>query len=170
MGENIAPMECSDPQYQPGYALDYADDNIVRDNVFQNVTYGVRVEDDDNQILNNQFAGDGAQQAIVVGTPIPHRRARPAGRPARSSPAIPPPSPPIPNPYRWVHGHTNTTFSNNLSLGRPSGLCEGLAAGARSVRHDRRLRRRRRNHPWIRRRRWRSPVRWARAPWRAPAA
>ena len=28
-------MECSDPQYLPGYSLDYADDNVVRDNVFQ---------------------------------------------------------------------------------------------------------------------------------------
>jgi parallel beta-helix repeat protein len=70
MGENIAPMECSDPQYQAGYALDYADDNIIRNNVFENVTYGVRVEDDDNQILDNQFSGDGAQQAVLIGTPV----------------------------------------------------------------------------------------------------
>jgi hypothetical protein len=31
------------------------------------------------------------------------------------------------NPYRWVHGHINTTVSNNLSQGRPAGMCEGLA-------------------------------------------
>ena len=125
MAENIAPMECSDPQYQPGYALDYADDNIIRNNVFQNVTYGVRVEDDDNQILNNQFSGDGAQQAVLIGTPV---RTAALGQPVTGTivtgniATIPA----NPNPYRWVHGHTNTTFSNNLSLGRPSGLCEGL--------------------------------------------
>ncbi|MGH7789007.1 MAG: right-handed parallel beta-helix repeat-containing protein [Candidatus Binatia bacterium] len=125
MGENIAPMECSDPQYQAGYALDYADDNIIRNNAFANVTYGVRVEDDDNQILNNQFAGDGAQQAVLIGTP---NRTAALGQPVTgtivsgNTAAIPA----NPNPYRWVHGHTNTTFSNNLSLGRPAGLCEGL--------------------------------------------
>ncbi len=125
MGENVAPMECSDPQFAPGYSLDYADDNIIRNNVFQNVFYGVRVEDDDNQILNNQFSGDGAQQAVLIGTP---KRTTVLGQPvtgtivtgnAASIAANP-------NPYRWVHGHTNTTFTNNLSLGRPSGLCEGL--------------------------------------------
>ena len=126
MGENIAPMDCSDPQYQPGYALDYADNNTVRDNVFTNVTYGVRVEDDGNIITGNQFAGDAAQQAIVVGTP--NRTAALAlpvtGTTITGNSATIPTNP---NPYRWVHGHANTTFGNNLSLGRPVGLCEGLA-------------------------------------------
>ncbi|MDX2165762.1 MAG: right-handed parallel beta-helix repeat-containing protein [Deltaproteobacteria bacterium] len=125
MAENIVPMECSDPQYAPGYALDYADHNIIRDNIFQNVTYGVRVEDDDNQILDNQFSGAGAQQAVLIGTPL---RTSVLGQPVTgtivsgNSADIPA----NPNPYRWVHGHTNTTFSDNLSLGRPSGMCEGL--------------------------------------------
>ncbi|MBX3027127.1 right-handed parallel beta-helix repeat-containing protein [bacterium] len=126
MGENIAPMDCSDPKYTPGYALDYADANVIRDNVFQNVVYGIRVEDDDTQILDNQFTGDGAQQAIVIGTPV---RTAALGQPvsgtivsgnAATIPANP-------NPYRWVHGHANTTFTGNRSLGRPAGLCEGLA-------------------------------------------
>jgi len=125
MAENIGPMECSDPQYQPGYALDYADDNIIRNNVFQNVTYGVRVEDDDNQILNNQFTGDGAQQAILIGTPI---RTAALDEPVTgtivtgNTASIPA----NPSPYRWVHGHINTTFANNLSLGAPADLCKGL--------------------------------------------
>jgi parallel beta-helix repeat protein len=125
MAENILPMECSDPQYQPGYALDYADDNIIRNNVFQDVTYGVRVEDDDNQILNNQFSGDGAQQAVLIGTPI---RTAALGQPVTGTIVTGNTAtiPANPNPYRWVHGHTNTTFGNNLSLGRLSGLCEGL--------------------------------------------
>lgn len=126
MGENIAPMECSDPQYTPGYALDYAGDNVIRENVFQNVVYGVRVEDDDNQILANQFSGDGAQQAVVIGTPL---RTSALGQPV-SGTVVSGNVATIaanPNPYRWVHGHTNTTFSGNQSLGRLAGLCEGLA-------------------------------------------
>ena len=70
MGENTLPMECSDPQYLPGYALDYADDNVVRDNHFQNVTFGVRVEDDDadrdRQRLRQRRRR--SHEAIVVGT------------------------------------------------------------------------------------------------------
>jgi nitrous oxidase accessory protein NosD len=125
MAENILPMECSDPQYQAGYALDYADNNIVRDNVFENVTYGVRVEDDDNQILDNQFSGDGAQQAVLIGTPY---RTATLGQPVTGTVVTGNTAtiPANPNPYRWVHGHTNTTFGNNLSLGAPSGLCRGL--------------------------------------------
>lgn len=125
MAENIAPMQCSDPQYQSGYALDYADDNIIRNNVFQNVVYGVRVEDDDNQILNNQFTGDGAQQAVLIGTPV---RTSALGQPVTGTTVTGNVAniPANPNPYRWVHGHTNTTFTNNLSLGRPAGMCEGL--------------------------------------------
>jgi parallel beta-helix repeat protein len=126
MGENIAPMDCSDPQYASGYALDDADANVIRDNVYQNVTYGVRVEDDDNQILDNTFTGDGAEQAIVIGTP---QRTAVLGQPVAGTivtgnlATIPA----NPNSYRWVYGHAATTFSGNTSLGRPTGLCEGLA-------------------------------------------
>lgn len=125
MGEDIAPMECSDPQYLQGYALDYADDNIIRNNVFDNVVYGVRVEDDDNQILNNQFSGDGAQQAVLIGTGV---RTAVLNQPVTGTIVTGNIAniPVNPNPYRWFSGHTNTTFSNNLSLGRLSGICEGL--------------------------------------------
>lgn len=125
MAENILPMQCSDPQYSSGYALDYADNNIIRDNVFQNVAYGVRVEDDNNQILDNQFSGDGAQQAVLIGTPV---RTAVLGQPVTGT-VVSGNTAVIadnPNPYRWVHGQTNTTFTNNLSFGRPAGLCEGL--------------------------------------------
>ncbi len=125
MGENVAPMQCSDPQYAPGYTLDQADGNVIRDNVFQNVTYGVRVEDDHNEILDNQFTGDGAQQAVLIGTPV------------RTAELVQPVSgtvvtgnvatiPANSSPYRWVHGHSATTFSSNLSLGVPARLCLGL--------------------------------------------
>jgi Right handed beta helix region/Periplasmic copper-binding protein (NosD) len=126
MAENTAPMECSDPQYAAGYSLDYADDNVVRDNVFQNVTFGVRVEDDDAVVTDNEFvSADAIDEAIVVGTRyrteilaqsvdgtvITGNTASIAGSP---------------NPYRWIWGHTNTTFSNNQSLGEVVSLCEGV--------------------------------------------
>ena len=61
MGENTFPMDCSDPKYVTGpllaVALDRAADNTVRNNVFNDVTYGVRVEDDGTKVVHNQFNG-----------------------------------------------------------------------------------------------------------------
>ena len=126
MGENTLPMECSDPQYLPGYALDYADDNVVRDNMFQNVTFGVRVEDDDATVTDNEFvSADAIDEAIVVGT---RYRTEALSQPVDGT-TITGNVATIagsPNPYRWIWGHTNTTFGNNGSLGRVVGLCEGV--------------------------------------------
>lgn len=126
MGENTLPMECSDPQYKPGFALDAAANNIVRDNTFQNVTYGVRVEDDHATITDNEFTGDQAyQQAVLIGTPA---RTETLHQPVDGT-IVTGNRADIPgnkNPYRWVHGESNTTFTNNESLGgRVVGLCEG---------------------------------------------
>jgi parallel beta-helix repeat protein len=125
MSENVLPMDCSDPKYLPGISLDRADDNVVRANVFQNVGYGVRVEDDGAVVADNEFAGDDpAQQAVVVGTQYrtsalgqPVDRATVTGNDATIAGNG--------NPYRWIHGHTNTTFATNRSHGRIVGLCEG---------------------------------------------
>jgi parallel beta-helix repeat protein len=130
MGENTLPMDCSDPAYYNPNALervvlDYADDNVVRNNGFANVAYGVRVEDDDNVVEGNQFTGDDpAQQAIVVGTRFrtpflgqPVTGTILTGNTATIAGNV--------NPYRWIHGHTNTTFADNRSLGRIVGFCEG---------------------------------------------
>jgi len=125
MGENTLPMDCSDPPYLPGIVLDYAVDNVVRDNVFQGVTFGVRVEDDGATVEDNQFFGsDPAHQAVIVGT-----RHRTAGL------GLPVDGTTITgnqawidgnlSPYRWVHGETSTTFAGNDSLDRRAGLCEG---------------------------------------------
>jgi parallel beta-helix repeat protein len=126
MGENTLPMECSDPQYLPGYALDYADDNVVHDNVFQNVTFGVRVEDDDAVVTDNEFvSADAIDEAIVVGT---RYRTEALSQPVDGT-VVTGNTANItgsPNPYRWIWGHTNTTFSNNQSLGRVVNLCEGV--------------------------------------------
>jgi parallel beta-helix repeat protein len=130
MGENTWPMDCSDPAYISSgltrVVLDYADDNVVRANIFENVTYGVRVEDDGAVVADNEFSGaDPAQQAVIVGTrfrtptlglpvagtTITGNRASIAGNT---------------NPYRWIHGHEGTTFAGNESLGRLVGFCEGV--------------------------------------------
>jgi hypothetical protein len=125
MGENTFPMDCSDPPYQPGVVLDYAADNIVRENVFQDVTWAVRVEDDGAVIADNQFtASDPAKQAIVVGTPY---RTATLGLPVDGTTITGNLSSIAGNthPYRWVHGQTDTTFTDNESLGRTVGVCEG---------------------------------------------
>lgn len=124
MGENTLPMECSDPQYQLGYALDYASDNVVRDNVFEGVTYGVRVEDDGNTVSGNRFSGDGAQQAVVLGT---RYRTSILARPVTGTTVTDNVAtiPANPEPYRWIYGYDGTTFSGNVSLGEPVRLCEG---------------------------------------------
>ena len=126
MGENTLPMECSDPQYLPGYSLDYADDNVVHDNVFENVTFGVRVEDDDAVVTDNEFvSADVIDEAIVVGTRFrtealsqPVDGTTITGNTAQIAGS--------PNPYRWIWGHSGTTFSDNESLGRVVSLCEGV--------------------------------------------
>jgi hypothetical protein len=125
MSENTAPMECSDPQYFPGFSLDYADDNVVHANVFQNVTFGIRVEDDDAVVTDNAFVGDDpADEAIVVGT---RYRTQILAQPVDGTTitgnraAIDGNT----NPYRWIWGHTNTTFAGNEAFDRVVGLCEG---------------------------------------------
>jgi len=126
MGENTIPMNCTDPHYAPGYALDYAKDNVVRANVFEDVTYGIRVEDDRTTVEGNSFVStDAAHVAIIVGTPVrtsvlglPVDGARIVGNRASVAGSK--------NPYRWVHGHVNTTFADNRSFDRVAGWCEGV--------------------------------------------
>ncbi len=125
MGENILPMECSDPTYTPGYALDRAARNTIAANSFRDVTYGVRVEDDDTKVLANRFSGpDGTHHAVVIGTP---QRTRVLGKPVRGT-ALVANTATIrgnPNPYRWVEGQTGSIVAFNRALGRPAGLCQG---------------------------------------------
>ena len=124
MGENTLPMECSDPQYRFGYVLDYAADNVVRDNEFIDVDYGVRVEDDRNTVADNRFVGAGNQQAIVVGT---RYRTADLGRPVRDTVVTDNVAEIAGNaePYRWHYRHADTTFARNTSRGAPARLCEG---------------------------------------------
>jgi hypothetical protein len=126
MGENVLPMDCSDPQYAAGFALDYADDNVVRNNVFTDTTYGVRVEDDRAVVDANQFvSADPGHVAVIVGTP---QRTTALGLPVDGTTVTGNDAAIAGNthPYRWVHGHMNTTFTGNESLDRVVGLCEGV--------------------------------------------
>lgn len=126
MAENTLPMNCTDAEYAPGYRLDYAADNTARDNVFQDVTYGIRVEDDGAIVEGNTFVSDDAAHlAVLLGTPVrttvlglPVDGTRVAGNRASIAGSK--------NPYRWVDGHVNTTFDDNYSFDRPVGLCEGV--------------------------------------------
>ncbi|MEW6270452.1 MAG: right-handed parallel beta-helix repeat-containing protein, partial [Thermodesulfobacteriota bacterium] len=130
MSENTLPMECSDPAYyEQGVArivLDHAKDNVLRGNVFEDVQYAIRVEDDRATIEDNVFTGDDpAQQAILVGTSF---RTSVLGQPVAGS-VITGNRSTIAgnvNPYRWIHGHAGTSFSGNASLGRVVGFCEGV--------------------------------------------
>lgn len=128
MGENITPMNCTDDQYTLGYVLDRAEDNTIRGNTFENVTYPIRVEDDGSVVEDNDFVSDDpAHLAVLVGTPFrtsildrPVDRTRIAdNRAAIEGNAT---------PYRWIHGHENTTFANNRSGVGAVGFCEGEPA------------------------------------------
>lgn len=129
MGENTYPMDCSQAAYSTGPLLrvvrDRASHNTVRGNTFDDVTYGVRVEDDATTVADNTFAGsDATHHAIVLGTRV---RTAVLGEPVAGATITGNTSTIVGNthPYRWVHGHVGTTFTGNTALGRGVGLCEG---------------------------------------------
>lgn len=129
MGENVLPMECSDPAYvdEPGktIVLDHAERTTVRNNTFTDVTYGIRVEDDDATIEGNRFeASSPDHHAIVVGTPY---RTEVLDRPV-SDPVLRGNVAEIAgndSPYRWVHGIESEQVEGNTALGEEVGICEG---------------------------------------------
>lgn len=130
MGENTLPMDCSDPAYVSDpltrVALDVARDAVVRGNTFTGVTYGVRVEDDRAVVEDNVFIDvDPAHVAIVVGTRF---RTPVLGLPVDGTTIVGNHATIAgnTNPYRWIHGHTHTTFTDNESHGRVVGFCEGV--------------------------------------------
>lgn len=128
MGENTLPMDCSDPAYvdEPGkrVSLDHAPDNTVRDNTFERVTYGVRVEDDGTTVEGNRFVDTAADEhPVIIGTPYrtevldqPVARTVLRGNEVTGANA---------SPYRWVHGQERTTVEGNTAAGDPVGMCEG---------------------------------------------
>jgi Right handed beta helix region len=129
MGESTLPMECSDaPYYKQGLdwiALDRAARNTVLANRFDDVSYGVRVEDDGTKVLLNRFSGpDATHHAVVIGTPW---RTSVLGKPVTGTALIANSSTirANPDPYRWVEGQVNTVAIGNRALGRQVGVCQG---------------------------------------------
>jgi parallel beta-helix repeat protein len=129
MGENTLPMDCTDDAYvdEPLRRIvpDFAADNVIEDNAFFDVIYGIRVEDDGNTIQANFFdAATPDHHAIVIGTPD---RTRVLNEPVRDTVLKGNTSTIAGNtsPYRWVHDHLDTTVSGNTALGNEVPLCEG---------------------------------------------
>lgn len=129
MSENTLPMACTDPAYvdEPGrrVVLDRAPDNVVRDNRFDDVTYGVRVEDDRTTVAENTFtAATPDHHAVVIGTAD---RTEVLDHPTTGTVITGNVADIAGNdsPYRWVYGEADTTVAANLALGRPTGICQG---------------------------------------------
>ncbi len=127
MGENVYPMDCSDVPYVSGslfaITLDRAAHNTIRGNVVSDVTFGVRVEDDDTTVASNAFHGDDpSHYAVVVGTPY---RTTALGRPVTNVRVRGNHSEIVGNtsPYRWVDGVLVFRTVDNTALGRASRFC-----------------------------------------------
>ncbi|RIK07232.1 MAG: hypothetical protein DCC49_10385 [Acidobacteria bacterium] len=129
MAENQYFMDCSDPAYIDNFVhrvhLDHAAANTVKNNTFENVRYGVRVEDNTATVSGNTFTStDTAHQAVIVGT---RWRTDDLGVPVNGT-LIEDNAAEISgnaNPYRWIWNPTNSAFADNSSLGESVGWCEG---------------------------------------------
>jgi hypothetical protein len=105
--------------------LDQARRNVVRRNTFVDVTYGVRVEDDETVVAGNRFeAATPDHHAVLVGTPD---RTEVLGLPVTATVLEGNVSDIGGNatPYRWSHGHEGTVARHNVALGQRAALCEG---------------------------------------------
>jgi parallel beta-helix repeat protein len=123
MGENVLPMDCSDPEYAPGITLDRAPRTTVAANTFRDVVYGVRVEDDQTKVIGNRFVADDAgSYAVVVGTPY---RTQLLQRPVAGTVLTGNRSTITgnPSPYRWVDGEQDSRVFANVANGRFVGWC-----------------------------------------------
>jgi hypothetical protein len=127
MGENVYPMDCSDPPYVSGplqaITLDRAAHNRIRGNAIAVAHFGVRVEDDDTFVAGNRFFGSTPDiDAIVVGTPY---RAAVLGRPVTHTRLDGNDSEIVgnPSPYRWVEGVRDLVAVHNRADGAAAGIC-----------------------------------------------
>jgi parallel beta-helix repeat protein len=130
MAENQRFLDCSDPAYVSGPVqrihLDDAKQNVLQYNVFTNVDYGIRVEDDGNTIASNRFrSSDATDQAILVGT---LQRTSVLGQPVSGTTITGNASQIRGNasPFSWIHGHEGTTFQRNRARGRLATLVPGV--------------------------------------------
>jgi parallel beta-helix repeat protein len=128
MSDNTYPMDCSNPAYRSApfesVTLDFAPANTIRANSFTDVVHGVRVEDDDTQVIANTFRGpDPSYHAIVVGTKW---RTSDLARPVTGT-VISGNSSTIAgnaSPYRWIYGLGTAQVTGNTALGRATGICQ----------------------------------------------
>ncbi len=130
MAENTLPMDCTDPAYidtsLQRVVLDYAQHNTVSHNTFDDVTYGVRVEDDHNRVIGNHFTAAGPDHhGILIGTPL---RAQVLAEPVTGTIVEDNSSDIAGNtdPYRWIDGTTGTIDDGNTALGQPTTVCPGV--------------------------------------------
>ena len=126
MSENQYFMDCSDPTYVDGpinaIHLDRAQGTTIRDNEFQQVLRGVRVEDDHTVVEGNDFTGVGVESypvwAVVVGT---EHRTQVLGRPVAGV-VVSGNAADIagnPAPYAWIHDPGDTVWADNTGAGVP---------------------------------------------------
>ena len=70
---DLASFECGDSLVYSWFLLkfyeDYAENNTIQENLFDNVEYGVTIEDNNNFILSNKFTGK-SKKDIKVGSQI----------------------------------------------------------------------------------------------------
>ena len=124
MSENQFFMDCSDPTYVDGPVtavhLDAASGNTIRDNDFEQVRHGVRVEDDDTVVAGNRFTGVGIEGytvwAVIVGT---EHRTQVLGQPVDGVVVSGNEADIVanPTPYAWIHDPGDTAFAANTSAG-----------------------------------------------------
>ena len=125
--QNLYFMDCSNPAYYSKpliyYSLDRASSNTVENNVFNNFTYGVRVEANGANVSNNIFNGNSpTEYAVIVGTPI---RTQVLNEPVSGS-YITDNESYLPNvsPYRFQIGQTESTFYNNYDNDSATQWCQ----------------------------------------------
>jgi nitrous oxidase accessory protein NosD len=128
MGENTYPMECSAPAYYQAplerVVEDEATDNVVRANVFSDVTYAVHVEDDRTTVEGNAFFGsDATHYAVIIGTRL---RTTALDHPVTGTRLVGNASWIDGNasPYRWVDGQSQTVVARNTARHRGAGICQ----------------------------------------------
>ncbi len=131
MAQNQRFMECSDPAYGEGpfrrYHEDQADDNVVVANRFEDVVYGVRVEDDHTTVQGNTFLATTTgpdSLAVLVGTKV---RSEHLNRPVVGTVVVGNDADiaGVAHPYRWIPAQEGTAYVNNRSRGTQVDWCEG---------------------------------------------
>ena len=135
MGENTVPMDCTDPAYidEPlrRVVLDRANDNVLRVNRFEDVTYGIRVEDDGTTVEGNSFTATSPDRhAVVVGTPL---RTTVLGHPVTGTRLVGNAAdiPGNADPYRWVTGQATPSTRATSPTARPRPCARASSRPAR---------------------------------------